>query len=132
MYHLARPATPLCQPQQGALREREQQLRTMTQEMDALQFQNNQLTKRVEVFQQESGGGKSSGGSKKKKNAAIEEALALQVRWRLFAAPLQLHPRHSRGPHRLPLGVGFVLTLSSRGCLSLSSSPPAPAPGASL
>ena len=52
----------------------------MTQEMDALQFQNNQLTKRVEVFQQESGGGKSSGGSKKKKNAAIEEALALQVR----------------------------------------------------
>ena len=65
MYHIARPSIPQCQPQQGALREREQQLRTMTQEMDALQFQNNQLAKRVEVFQQESGGGKSSGGSKK-------------------------------------------------------------------
>lgn len=64
-----------------ALRETEQQLRQSKQELDALKFHNQQLTKRVEVLQSEDSQRKGAGSSsKKKKNAAAaaEDALALQ------------------------------------------------------
>eukprot|EP00040_Diaphanoeca_grandis_P023687 m.129298 g.129298 ORF g.129298 m.129298 type:complete len:775 (+) comp29385_c0_seq1:125-2449(+) len=60
---------------QGAIRVRDQQLRSMTTELDALRFQNQQLTKRVEVFQSN---GDSKEGKQSKKKRATEDALQLQ------------------------------------------------------
>eukprot|EP00037_Helgoeca_nana_P027179 m.309497 g.309497 ORF g.309497 m.309497 type:complete len:309 (+) comp27425_c0_seq23:61-987(+) len=63
---------------QKKMKEGEQALRVQAQDMDALRFHNQQLTKRVEVLQEEENRRSAEKGGKKKKGTAEVEAMHLQ------------------------------------------------------